>query len=51
MLKLNEFGLCWVLVVNYNITGGETFLGLEQAAELEEDLKCIKTFDSAKDFL
>ena len=30
---------------------GETFLGLEQAAELEEDLKCIKTFDSAKDFL
>ena len=23
MLKLNEFGLCWVQVVNYNITGGD----------------------------
>ena len=29
----------------------KTFLGLEQAAELEEDLKCIKTLGSAKDFL
>ena len=30
-----------VSAVNYNITAGETFLGLEQAAEVEKNIKCL----------